>query len=72
MPVVDVVTAETTTKTEVQDTEVDELPATVTLAAPYGFIDEDGERRYWGAATVVTDPDEIALLVERGAIFKSE
>lgn len=71
-PVVDVVTAETKTKTDVEDTEVDELPAKITLAAPYAFYDDDGELQSWLAGSVVEDPDTIALLIGRGAIIKAE
>lgn len=64
-------TAETVTTTAVQDTQVDELPASVTLAAPYAFYDDEGALRSWGQGRVVDDPAEIALLVERGAIFEA-
>lgn len=42
-------------------------PGKLVLAAPYGFIDDDGERHYWHAGTEVANPDEIAVLIERGA-----
>lgn len=44
-----------------------EDPAKLVLTAPYGFIDDDGQHRYWHAGTEVTDADEIAVLVERKA-----
>lgn len=71
-PVVDVVTAETTTKTDVEDTEVEELPAKITLAAPYAFYDDDNQLQSWLEGSVVEDPETIALLIERGAIIKAE
>lgn len=44
------------------------LPASVKLAAPYGFIDDEtGEHRYWQAGQEVTNPEEIKVLVERQA-----
>ena len=43
------------------------IPRSVTLAAPHGFIDGDGLNRHWPIGTVVTDEDEIALLVSRMA-----
>jgi hypothetical protein len=43
------------------------LPQTVTLASPYGFYDEDGAGNWWSAGYVVTDPDEILILIERDA-----
>lgn len=43
------------------------LPESVTLDAPHGFIDEDERNRHWHAGAVVTDPDEIQLLIERKA-----
>jgi ALTTAQ repeat len=71
-PVVNVVTAETTTKTDVEDTEVDELPAKITLAAPYAFYDDDGKLHSWLEGSVVEDSDTIALLIGRGVILKAE
>ena len=42
--------------------------ASVKLAAPYGFIDDEtGEHRYWQAGQEVTNPEEIKVLVERQA-----
>lgn len=64
-------TAEKVTTTAVQNTEVDELPARVVLAAPYAFYDDDGALRSWGQGRVVEDPAEIALLIDRGAIFEA-
>jgi hypothetical protein len=71
-PVVDVVTAETTTKTDVEDTEVDELPAKITLAAPYAFYDDEGKLQSWLEGSVVEDADTISLLIDRGVILKAE
>ncbi|MBO4120279.1 hypothetical protein J5T34_05935 [Cupriavidus gilardii] len=45
-----------------------DLPGSVTLSAPHGFIDDDtGAHRYWQPGEVVTDPDTIALLLARKA-----
>jgi hypothetical protein len=44
-----------------------DLPAKIRLMAPHGFVDDDGRNRFWLAGTVVCDPAEIALLVERRA-----
>lgn len=44
-----------------------ELPESVTLAAPYGYIDDQEQHRYWHADTVVTKPEEIADLMDRKA-----
>ena len=49
-----------------------ELPSKVTLAAPYGYYDEENQLKFWPQGYVTENPDEIALLVERGAIFTSE
>ena len=57
---------------EVVEVEVAEVPASVTLDAPYGFYDDDQTYRFWSAGQVVTDSNEIALLIERGAVFKAE
>ncbi|KUZ66877.1 hypothetical protein WI36_24235 [Burkholderia ubonensis] len=43
------------------------LPESVKLAAPYGFIADDGEAHVWLEHEVVTVKEEIALLVKRGA-----
>ena len=43
------------------------LPAQVTLAALYGFYDDDNQFRGWNEGQVVTDPDHIELLIARGA-----
>jgi hypothetical protein len=43
------------------------LPDQVTLASLYGFYDEAGHFHGWGEGQVVTDPDHIAVLIERGA-----
>ena len=42
------------------------LPKSVTLARPFGFIDDSGAMRYWNPG-VVTDPADIATLIERKA-----
>lgn len=47
--------------------EKPELPETVTLAAPYGYIDDEEKHRYWHTDTVVTNPDDIADLMARKA-----
>lgn len=64
-------TAETVTTTDVQDKEVDELPASVKLAAPYAFYDDEGALHSWPQGFVAVDAAEIALLIERGAIFEA-
>lgn len=45
----------------------DANPASVTLAAVYGFYEEDGSPRFWQPGQVVTDAAEIDLLLERDA-----
>ncbi|WP_175969629.1 hypothetical protein [Burkholderia sp. BCC0322] len=57
--------AETATKTVVADAK--NLPESVTLAAPHGFIDDEGEAHVWLQHEVVTVESEIKLLIERGA-----
>lgn len=44
-------------------------PESIKLAAPYGFIDEAGEHKYWNQGQVVTDPEQIELLIKRGAFL---
>ena len=70
--VTSIVTAEEQTETEITDDDVDVMPASLTLAAPYAFYDDAGEMHQWLAGQTVSDATEIALLVDRGAIFKAE
>jgi hypothetical protein len=44
-----------------------DLPAKLQLTAPYGFIDENDRARNWRAGDIITDPAEIALLIDRVA-----
>lgn len=44
-----------------------ELPESVTLAAPYGYIGDDDLNHFWQAGDVVTDAADIADLVARKA-----
>lgn len=69
--VVDPATTSTRKTTDVDEDEVDELPTKVTLAAPYAYYDDENVLHSWGQGRVVEDPDEIALLVARGAIFEA-
>jgi hypothetical protein len=48
-----------------------DLPGKIRLTAPYGFMDENERHCFWTAGSVVTDPAEIALLVERAAPIKT-
>jgi hypothetical protein len=43
------------------------LPSSVTLEAPFGYIDGDGINRYWQQGFVETDPAKIADLIARQA-----
>ena len=68
------ITAEVTTEPVIEETE-SPMPTSVTLAAPYAFYDDSGSPDHgklysWAAGQVVEDAATIALLVERGAIFK--
>ena len=42
-------------------------PASLVLDSPYAFYEDAGELRQWREGHTVTDADEIALLMERGA-----
>lgn len=46
------------------------LPEVAVLAYPFAFWDDDNALRQWSAGTVVTDPDELRLLIDRGALFE--
>jgi hypothetical protein len=43
------------------------LPESVTLAAHYGFFDDDNTPHFWDEGWIVTAKAEIKLLIERGA-----
>lgn len=48
------------------------LPAKIKMITEYGFYEGEGEDqhfRHWAEGAAVTDPAEIALLVERHAPF---
>lgn len=42
-------------------------PAKIKVVRPHGFITDDGANRHWNQGQIVTDADEIALLIERKA-----
>ncbi len=46
-----------------------ELPAHVKMKTPYAYYEDGGRLRSWAEGEMVTDPSEIALLVERKAPF---
>lgn len=56
----------------VEEEERDELPESVTLAAPYAFYDDNGALHNWHQGQVVTDPEQVALLISRGVIFEDD
>ncbi len=49
-----------------QASQPDTAPKRVRLLRPYGFYDE-GVARFWRQDALVEHPDDIALLIERGA-----
>lgn len=69
---VSILNAESATETVVIETEEEELPKSVKLAAPYAFYDDGGALRSWSAGQVVEDSVEIAMLVDRGVLFDAE
>jgi len=42
-------------------------PQEIVLTQPYGFIDEHGANRSWPAGMTIQNPQDIALLIARGA-----
>ncbi len=46
------------------------LPKRIKLVTPYGFYDDAEQLRMWQAGLETDDPDEIELLVTRGAEFE--
>lgn len=71
-PVINPVTSLVADVTKIIDTDEAECPVSVTLAAPYAFYDDDGVLHSWGQGCVVSDPADIACLVDRGVIFLPE
>jgi hypothetical protein len=49
------------------DESLPSLPRAIRLTHPHSFIDENGRHRTWRAGDLITDPAEVALLVERKA-----
>jgi len=47
-------------------------PVTIVLRFPHGFIDDRGGHRFWHGGQRVDNPDEVALLRERGADFEED
>lgn len=54
-----------TQATATQETSAKALPESVTLAAPFGYIHEDGSLRYWLAGVEVKIKEEIEDLMAR-------
>ena len=53
-----------------EEPEAPVLPARIRITHLHGFIDEDETHRQWKGGTVVSNPDEIALLIGRGARYE--
>ena len=70
--VTDVVTDQKTTRDVLTDEDVEALPASVKVAAPYAFYDDNGKLHSWAAGQVLDDAEEIAILVDRGVIFEAD
>lgn len=66
------VTAQNIEQFGVEEEERDELPESVTLAAPHAFYDDNGALHNWHQGQVVTDPEQVALLISRGVIFEDD
>lgn len=45
----------------------DVMPEKVKVTSFYGFYGDDGSPNFWQEGQVVTDPDQILILFERGA-----
>jgi len=68
--VVNPMTAESSVQAQINEDDLPELPKQIKLAAPYAFYDDDGKLHSWAAGAIVTDADEIATLIERGALVE--
>ena len=42
-------------------------PTTIQLTCPFCYLDDNGASHFWQAGQVITDPAEIADLIEHGA-----
>ena len=47
------------------------IPAVVEMASAFGFYDDAGAGHFWNEGQIVTDPDDIALLVAQNAPFRA-
>lgn len=55
---------------EVREDDADVLPESLKVFAMYGYLEEDGQSKFWAAGCVVTDPDEMRELIARGVVFE--
>ena len=47
------------------------LPTKIKMSRPHGFVDDEtGVTRFWQINQIVFEPEDIALLIERGAHFE--
>ena len=56
----------------VREDDATELPQSLTLFAMFGYLDDEGQQKFWSAGQVVTDPDEMRDLIARGVLFQPE
>lgn len=47
------------------------LPAAIKLKSFYSFYDDDNNHRQWAPDVVISDPEDVALLVERQVEFEA-
>lgn len=41
-------------------------PAKIKMQAPFGFVDEQGNNKYWHQWQEVSDPEEIKMIIDHG------
>lgn len=46
------------------------LPEKIKITHLHGFIDDNGRHRQWHGNDIVSEPNEIAMLIGRGARFE--
>jgi hypothetical protein len=53
-----------------QEPEAPVLPTKVLVVRQHSFLDDTGRHRIWLGGQIVTDPADIALLIQRGATLE--
>jgi hypothetical protein len=55
---------------EPEEGEQEDYPSKIQLTAPHAYYEDDGTLKAWQQGQVIDDPDEVAHLVDRGALHE--